>query len=117
MALELANANLNEAKGNIDKFLESLAVDFNTSNGFTCLYEELKNANIELRKNPKDIQKLLVIFANIRDILDVFGLDVKYPVLSEEDKAIYAKYLALKAEKEFEESDALRKTLMEKGIL
>ena len=117
VALELANANLNEAKGNIDKFLESLAVDFNTSNGFTSLYEELKNANIELRKNPKDIQKLLVIFANIRDILDVFGLDIKYPVLSEEDKAIYAKYLALKAEKKFEESDALRKTLMEKGIL
>ena len=117
VALQLAGEDLSKAKGNIGKFLSALSEDFNTSNGFTCLYEELKNANIELRKNPKDIQKLLVIFANIRDILDVFGLDIKYPVLSAEDKEIYAKYLALKAEKKFEESDALRKTLIEKGIL
>lgn len=117
VALQLANVDLVNSKGNIEKFIQSLAVDFNTSNGFTCLYEELKNANIELRKNPKDIQKLLVIFSNIRDILDVFGLDIKYPVLSDEDKKIYSQYLSLKAEKKFSESDALRQTLMEKGIL
>lgn len=117
VALQVANLDLKNAKGNIDKFLTALSEDFNTSNGFTCLYEELKNANVELRKNPKDNQKLLVLFANIRDILDVFGLDIKYPVLSDEDKATYAKYLALKTEKKFDESDALRKVLIEKGIL
>ena len=117
VSLQLAKQDLNKASGNIDQFLAALANDFNTSNGFTYLYEELKNANIELRKNPRDIQKLLVIFANIRDILKVFGLDIKYPVLSEKDIEIYNQYLALKAEKKFEESDALRQKLIEKGIL
>lgn len=115
--LQLANINLENVHGNIDKFLEALANDFNTSNGFTVLYEELKNANIELRKNPKDNQKLLVIFANIRDMLNVFGLKIDYPVLSDEDKQIYQQYLQLKQEKKFNESDALRQKLMEKGIL
>ncbi len=115
--LQLANIDLENVHGNIDKFLEALANDFNTSNGFTVLYEELKNANIELRKNPKDNQKLLVIFANIRDMLNVFGLKIDYPVLSDEDKQIYQQYLQLKQEKKFNESDALRQELMKKGIL
>jgi len=115
--LQLANIDLENVHGNIDKFLEALANDFNTSNGFTVLYEELKNANIELRKNPKDNQKLLVIFANIRDMLNVFGLKIDYPVLSDEDKQIYQQYLKLKQEKKFNESDALRQELMKKGIL
>ena len=117
VTLQLGNVNLKEANGNIEKFLEALSFDFNTSNGFTVLYEELKNANIEIRKNPKDIRKLLVIFANISDILDVFGLDIKYPILSIEDKEIYNKYLRLKSEKKFDESDVLRQKLIERGII
>ena len=117
VALQLANEDLLKAKGNIEKFLLALSEDFNTSNGFTCLYEELKNANVELRKNPRDIQKLLVIFANIRDMLDVFGLTIKYPVLSDEDKDVYNEYLRLKSEKKFDESDVLRAKLIEKEIL
>ena len=115
--LQLANQDLEKSSGNIEKFLEALSSDFNTSNGFTVLYEEIKNANVELRKNPKDIQKLLVIFANIREMLDVFGLNIKYPVLTDEDKNVYSQYLSLKSQKKFEESDALRKVLIEKGIL
>ena len=117
VTLQLANQDLTKASGNIEKFLDALSNDFNTSNGFTVLYEELKNANVELRKNPKDIQKLLVIFANIREMLDVFGLNIKCPVLTDEDKNVYSQYLSLKSQKKFEESDALRKVLIEKGIL
>ena len=117
VTLQLANQDLTKASGNIEKFLDALSNDFNTSNGFTVLYEELKNANVELRKNSKDIQKLLVIFANIREMLDVFGLNIKCPVLTDEDKNVYSQYLSLKSQKKFEESDALRKVLIEKGIL
>ena len=115
--LQLANQDLEKSSGNIEKFLETLSSDFNTSNGFTVLYEEIKNANVELRKNPKDIQKLLVIFTNIQEMLDVFGLNIKYPVLTDGDKNVYSQYLSLKSQKKFEESDALRKVLIEKGIL
>jgi len=116
-SLQLANVDLNKGVANIDKFLEELANDFNTSNALTRLFDELKNANIELRKNPKDNQKLLVIFTNLRDMLGIFGLKVNYHVLTDEDKNIYQQYLEFKSAKNFEKSDILRQELIKREIL
>jgi len=117
VALQLAGVDENSGMPQIDKFLEALCDDFNTSNALTVLFDELKNANIELRKNPKDIQKLLVIFANIREMLDVFGIVLDTPKLTSEDKDLYNQYMALKAEKKFEESDVIRQELIKRNII
>jgi len=117
VALQVAHKNLNSNNYDISKFLESLAVDFNTSNAFTCLYDVLKEANVELRKNPKDFEKMETIFASLNHMLKVFGLKVEYPVLTQELEDLYNKYLELKANKQFEESDKIRVILSEKNIL
>lgn len=116
-SLQLANVDLNKGISHINKFLEELANDFNTSNALTCLFDELKNANIELRKNPKDNQKLLEIFANIRDMLEIFGLKINYHILTSDDKKLYQQYLDLKSAKNFEQSDLIRQELIKREIL
>jgi hypothetical protein len=50
-------------------------------------------------------------------MLDVLGIEILFPILDEDTKSTYKKYLTLKAEKRFEESDLLRKELMDKGVL
>ena len=117
VALQLSGLDLKSAKGNIDQFIAALSDDFNTSNALTALFDELKKANVELRKNPRDNQKLLEIFANIRDMLHIFGIQLPYPELSKEDIELYQQYLSLKKEKRFAESDVIRDQLIQKNIL
>ena len=101
----------------MDKFLLALSDDFNTANAVTELFSVLKEVNVELRKNPLNFDILRSDFATLSDMLSIFGLDISYPLLSDEDKALFQKYNALKKEKRFEESDVIRQELMDKGLL
>ena len=50
-------------------------------------------------------------------MLDIFGLNISYHLLTKEDKDLYNKYLELKKEKRFEESDKLRDELISRHII
>ena len=50
-------------------------------------------------------------------MLNVLGIKFEMPVLTDELRKIYEEYLALKAEKRFEESDKLRDILMKNQII
>ena len=107
--------------GNLDKnvspFLNELANDLNTSNALACVFEMVKQANLALRKSPVDIKELETIFFTLKDMFMVLGLEVPFTLLSEDDKDLYNKYLTLKREKKFTESDELRNVLISRGIL
>ena len=117
--IQLNNGSLSKGdrKINIDNFLSALADDLNTSNAFASLYDLLKKANTDLRKNPLVINDIEDDFYALSDMFEIFGLEFKYPVLTSEDKDLYNEYLSLKKEKRFEESDVLRQKLITKGIL
>lgn len=106
----------NELEPHIDGFLAALADDMNTSNAFTELFAEIKNANVKLRSNPIEINYLQQGLKNILTMLDIFGICVPIKRLKSEDIALYNEYVNLKKEKRFEESDRIRKMLQEKGI-
>ena len=89
----------------------------NTPNAFTILYNELKEANQCLRVPTPDICSIQTHFARIRDYLRVLGIVAPYPVMSSEDKDLYANYVKAKQEKDFAQSDLLRANLIQKGIL
>ena len=91
--------------------------DLNTPNALAVLYEEVKSANQDLRVRPLPIEKLGAHFATLRDYFFTLGLTFAYPTLLEDDKRLMSDYLALKKEKRFEESDVIRKKLIEKNIL
>lgn len=101
----------------IDNFLNALADDFNTSNALTSLFEVIKMANQEMRKNECDINKLLDIFKSLHDMLMILGLDIPYVTLTSEDKEIYKEYQLARKNKDFVTSDKLREILTKRGIL
>ena len=119
VSIQLNNGSLSKGdrKINIDNFLSALADDLNTSNAFASLYDLLKKANTDLRKNPLVINDIEDDFYALSDMFEIFGLEFKYPVLTSADKDLYNEYLSLKKEKRFEESDVLRQKLITKGIL
>lgn len=115
--LQLEHVDLSKGKADMDKFLEAMSDDFNTSNALTEVFAKIKEANQELRKNPIDKDKLLNIFRTLTDMFEVLGLNIKYPLLNNELENLYNEYLSLKKDKRFEESDKIRNILIEKGIL
>ena len=117
VAIQLKHGDLNKKAVNLKDFDEAMADDLNTSNAIATVFEKVKLANMELRKNPVNLEDLEEIYGDLREMLNVLGIKFEAPVLTKELEEIYTKYLALKAEKKFEESDKLRDVLIEHNII
>ena len=120
LALKLQSSDIDLSTlegGNEDAFFDEMCNDLNTPNAITVLYAEVKAANQMVRVPNPDLGALGASFARIRDYLDILGLFIPYPVLGEEDKALYREYLEAKSAKDFSRSDALRAKLIDKKIL
>jgi cysteinyl-tRNA synthetase len=115
--LQMSHANMASKDIRIDKFLSSLADDLNTSNAIADLFEMVKLGNVELRKNPANLEEIEVIWASLNAMLSVLGIKLEYPILTKELEEIYSRYLTYKAEKNFEESDKLRDVLLAHHII
>lgn len=115
--IQLNHGTLNGNCKDIDMFLLALADDLNTSNALTELFAKIKESNNELRKRPLDITNLERLFSELSAMLNILGLVIDYPLLSKEDELLFNQYNELKKEKRFEESDKLRKILIDKNIL
>ena len=117
VAIQLANGDLNSKELKVDDFVKALADDLNTSNALAAVFETVKQANIELRKRPLNLQEISGIFASLSAMLNVLGIKFEMPILTPELRKIYEQYLDLKAQKRFEESDKLRDVLIQHKII
>ncbi|MDR0934696.1 MAG: cysteine--tRNA ligase [Erysipelotrichaceae bacterium] len=119
LTLQINDVDLNALNGvsNIDRFLESLADDLNTTNALTELFEITKKINQALRVNEIDIDLLKELFINMKDMISILGIDIKYVKLNDSDKLLYQEYLKAKNEKDFIKSDELRSLLIERKII
>ena len=120
MALKLQTSNVDLSKGKpvyIEKFIASLADDLNTANALAELYNVLKDANQIIRSKDADLDKLNVLFKTLTDMFYVLGLDIKYVEMNEENKKLYQDYLNAKTMQNYDESDRIRKQLIEQGIM
>lgn len=117
VAIQIKHGNLAKKPVNLKDFDDAMADDLNTSNAIAAVFEKVKLANQELRKNPANLEDLEEIYGDLTEMLKVLGIKFEVPVLTKDLEEIYAKYLALKAEKKFEESDKLRDVLIEHKII
>ena len=115
--IQLEHGDLNSKDFKIDEFVAALADDLNTSNAMAAIFEKVKLANNELRKRPINLQEIQGIFASLSAMLDIFGIKFEIPILTDDLRKTYEQYLALKAEKRFEESDKLRDVLIKNNII
>ena len=120
MALQLQVNNINIEEGKplfIDKFVEAMADDLNTANALAELYNLIKESNKTIRNREIDFVLLNNQFKTLTDMFNILGVNIEYVKLTDEDKVLYQQYLAAKAQKDFEKSDEIRKTLIAKGIM
>lgn len=120
LALKLQTSNIDLNSGSpkyINPFLLALSDDLNTANALMELFNVIKLANNAIRTREPDLALLADYFATIRDMLFILGLDIKYTVLSEDDKKLYNEYIEAKSNKDFAKSDEIRKELIERKIL
>ena len=120
MALKLQTSGVDLSKGKpayIEGFINALADDLNTANALAELYNVLKDANQIIRSKEPDLAKLNDLFKTLTDMFQVLGLDIKYVEMDEENKKLYQAYLDAKTMQNYDESDRIRKILIEKGIM
>lgn len=117
VSIQLNKGNLNSNNIEVENFVSALADDLNTSNAIAAIFEKVKLANVELRKNPVNLQQIEGIFASLKVMLNCLGIILEAPVLTPEIEQIYKEYLRLKSEKKFEESDKLRNVLIQNKII
>ena len=109
--------NLHKKKYDVSFFVKYLMDDLNISDAITNLFIFFKEINKELNNNKKNINKLIIFFEKIKNIFFLLGLKVKFYKISSKDRFLYFKYLEYLKNKNYVESDKIRKILLEKKII
>ena len=99
----------------IDKFVDTLLDDLNTSNAQTVIFEITKYLNQSLR--GKDFEVMARNYNTLRECISLLGLVYEERKLSEEDKELFNKWNEFKMNKDFQSADEIRKVLIERGLL
>ena len=98
-------------------FLDCLDDDMNTPNAYAVIFETVKKLNQTLRQREIDFAQLTLYSNAVEKMLNVLGIVVDKPVISEVEKELFAKWNQAKADKDFDSADKYRNELAEKGLL
>ena len=98
-------------------FLDQLDDDLNTPNAYTVIFEQAKKLNQMLRTREPDWNQAALTRNAIEKMLNILGIVVEKPEVSDEDRALYARWNEARANKDFAAADECRKALAEKGLL
>ncbi len=101
----------------VDRMVDALSDDLNTSLALTEILEQVKRLNQVMRSKNKDNLEISKEYQTLIHMLDTMGFVHDVKVLSEEDISLYNQWIQEKTNKNFESADILRKQLQEKGII
>ncbi len=98
-------------------FLDQLDDDMNTPNAYTVIFDTIKKLNQATRSREVAWEAVGKYVKSVEKMLNVLGVVVEKPTVTEEDRETFTKWNAAKAAKDFDAADVYRKTLSEKGLL
>ena len=98
-------------------FIEAMSDDLNTPNAFAALFEAVKVLNQNIRKKDFALVDLGKQVVAIEKMLKVLGIEIARIEFDEEALSLYKNWQACVKAKDFDQADAYRKQLIEKGIL
>ena len=98
-------------------FLDQLDDDMNTPNGYTVIFDTVKRINQGLRVREINFEEIGKVRNAVEKMLNILGITVEKPVVTDEDRDTYAKWNQAKKDKNFDEADKYRAVLAEKGLL
>ncbi len=99
------------------EFLDAMDDDMNTPNAYTVIFETVKKLNQTLRQREVDFAAAGKYRNAAEKMLNVLGITVEKPVVTDEDRETFAKWNEAKAAKDFASADIYRNRLIEKGLL
>ena len=115
----LANQSFDESYDEEEyrNFLDQLDDDMNTPNAYAVIFETVKKLNQALRQREIDFKEVGKYRNAVEKMLNILGIVVEKPNITEEDSEVFKKWNEAKAEKNFEKADEYRAILTEKGLL
>lgn len=115
----LADAETGEAydEAAYRAFLYAMDDDMNTPNAYAVIFDTVKKLNQALRQREIDFAAAGSYRNAVEKMLGILGITVEKPVITEEDKELFAKWNEAKKAKDFAAADVYRGQLMEKGLL
>lgn len=119
VALQL-NDTIHEGRLDLEfftPFLSALQDDLNVSNAMVVVYEIIKQANLALRNKEKSYEMISNYKFTLESMMEILGYQFEIPMLSESDKQLFLKWNEAKANKNYEEADAYRLELSNRGII
>ncbi|MCI6788482.1 MAG: cysteine--tRNA ligase [Mollicutes bacterium] len=117
LKMQINNLDLQGNSKKIEPFLNFLANDFNLPNAITYTLDLVKGGNQIIRNKELNLDELKEVFYALMKIIYILGLSIKPTILDKEDKELLSNYEEAKKEKNFAESDRIRKILIDKNIL
>ena len=97
-------------------FLDQMDDDMNTPNAYAVIFDTVKKLNGALRQREIDFAAVGKTRNAVEKMLNLLGIAVEKITVTDEDRELYAKWNAAKAEKDFAAADEYRKLLAEKGL-
>ena len=115
----LAGATFSDAydEAEFRAFLDAMDDDMNTPNAYAVIFDTVKKLNQSLRQREIDFTITGSYRNAVEKMLGILGITVEKPVLTDEDKELFARWNAAKKEKDFASADVYRAQLSEKGLL
>src|SRR5690625_94322 len=104
----------------IIRFTKAMDDDFQTQNGITIVYEMIRELNRMLEEPEVSKETLEMMLNDLIEILAIFGIEslqMDEDLLEDEIEILIQQREEARAAKEFEQADAIRDLLKEKGIL
>ena len=98
-------------------FLDAMDDDMNTPNAYAVIFETVKKLNQTLRQREINFELAGTYRNAVEKMLGILGITVEKPVITEEDKELFAKWNEAKKAKDFASADIYRATLSGKGLL
>lgn len=115
----LAGAELGDAydEAAYRAFLDAMDDDMNTPNAYAVIFDTVKKLNQTLRQREIDFAAAGSFRNAVEKMLSILGIVVEKPVITEEDKELFAKWNEAKKAKDFATADIYRGQLSAKGLL
>ena len=115
----LANADMGEADDEVEyrAFLDAMDDDMNTPNAYAVIFETVKKLNQTLRQREINFEAAGAYRNAVEKMLNILGIVVEKPVITDEDRELFAKWNEAKKAKDFASADVYRAQLSEKGLL
>ena len=104
-------------KETVDKMVDALADDLNTSLALTEILNQVKVLNQIMRVKDKDNEAIAREYSTLLKMTEVIGFVFAPKQLTTDELEVYKNWLDAKAVKDFEKADIYRDELIKKGII